>query len=233
MPKRNQIKILTLEEVFPAWKGLTPDERQYVKSNFTVQTFEKNQKIHSEGDVPSHMMLLASGKLKVFKQGSGKRPQIVRLLKPGSTFGYRAIIAKANYNTNVVAMEVSIVYMLKADIFINILQHNNAFCFFYLTDMAEDLGNSDRLAVNLTQKHIRGRLAETLLTLKEIYGTEPDSATINIKLTREELASMSNMTTSNAIRTLSLFFSEKLVDIWGKNIKILDEDELRKISKSG
>jgi len=233
MPIRYQYKLLTLEEIFPAWEGLTPDERQYVKSNFTVQTFEKNQKVHSEGDIPSHMMLLASGKLKVFKQGLGKRPQIVRLLKPGNTFGYRAIIAKSNYNTNVVAMETSIVYMLKNHIFLNILQHNNAFCFYYLTDMAEDLGNSDKMAVNLTQKHIRGRLAETLLTLKEIYGAESDSATINIKLSREELASMSNMTTSNAIRTLSLFCSEKIVDTWGKNIKILNEEELKKISKSG
>lgn len=114
-----------------------------------------------------------------------------------------------------------------------ILQHNNAFCFYYLTDMAEDLGNSDKMAVNLTQKHIRGRLAETLLTLKDIYGTEDDDATINIKLSRQELASMSNMTTANAIRTLSLFCSENIVNTWGKNIKIINEEELKKISKIG
>ncbi|MCL2597047.1 MAG: helix-turn-helix domain-containing protein [Paludibacter sp.] len=99
--------------------------------------------------------------------------------------------------------------------------------------MAEDLGNSDKMAVNLTQKHIRGRLAETLLTLKDIYGTEDDDATINIKLSRQELASMSNMTTANAIRTLSLFCSENIVNTWGKNIKIINEEELKKISKIG
>jgi len=233
MAKRTEVRLTPIETIFPAWEGLTPDERQFVRSRFTVHSFNKNDTVHSEGDVPSQMMLLAEGKLKVYKEGIGNRMQIIRLLKPGDTFGYRAIIARDNYNTNVMAVEQSVVYMLAADVFLSILQHNNAFCYYYLQDLAEDLGNSDRRVVSLTQKHIRGRLAEALLVARQIYGVEDDGKTLNICLSREDLANLSNMTTSNAIRTLANFVIEGLIAVEGKKIKITDEEKLLKVSKSG
>lgn len=87
--------------------------------------------------------------------------------------------------------------------------------------------------VNLTQKHLRGRLAEALLQLKESYGTEDNERTLAISLSREDLANLSNMTTSNAIRTLSGFAGDGLISIDGRKISILDEQQLRKISKMG
>ncbi|MDR2854343.1 MAG: Crp/Fnr family transcriptional regulator [Prevotellaceae bacterium] len=233
MAKKTHVTLSPIENVFPAWDGLTPDERQFVRSNFTAHTFKRNETVYSEGDVPSQMMLLADGKLKVYKEGVGNRTQIIRILKPGNTFGYRAIIANGSYNTNVMAIEPSVVYMLRTDIFLSILQHNNALCYYYLRDLADDLGHSDSRTVNLTQKHIRGRLAETLLLLKNDYGLEENNATINIYLSREDLANYSNMTTSNAIRTLGDFAEEHLIALDGKKIKIIDEEKLLKVSKSG
>ena len=79
----------------------------------------------------------------------------------------------------------------------------------------------------------RGRLAESLLFLKESYGLEEDGSTLSIYLSREDLANLSNMTTSNAIRTLSQFATERLITIDGRKIKIIDEEKLKKISKIG
>ena len=104
---------------------------------------------------------------------------------------------------------------------------------FFIRQLSIDLGVSDERTVNLTQKHIRGRLAESLLFLKDTYGVEEDGCTLSIYLSREDLASLSNMTTSNAIRTLSLFANERLITIDGRKIKIIEEDRLRKISKIG
>ena len=87
--------------------------------------------------------------------------------------------------------------------------------------------------MNLTQKHIRGRLAESLLFLKDSYGLEEDGATISIYLSREDLANLSNMTSSNAIRTLSSFASERIIAMDGRKIKLIDEEQLRKISRMG
>ena len=99
--------------------------------------------------------------------------------------------------------------------------------------MAKDLAISEIQTVNLTQKHIRGRLAESLLLLLKNYGYEEDGCTIAMLLPREDLANMSNMTTSNAIRTLSQFQQDGLISINGRLIKILDEEELEHISQIG
>ena len=104
---------------------------------------------------------------------------------------------------------------------------------FFIKELATDLGESDERTVNLTQKHIRGRLADSLIFLLDKYGTEADGCTLNIYLAREDLANLSNMTTSNAIRTLSSFCSESILTVDGRRVKILDEAKLRKINKFG
>ena len=83
------------------------------------------------------------------------------------------------------------------------------------------------------QKQSIQEFCNSLLFLKETYGLEEDGATISIFLSREDLANLSNMTTSNAIRTLSIFASEKLIAIDGRKIKIINEEELKKISRIG
>lgn len=223
----------SLDEVMTVWDVLTPDERQFLRSNYTVHHFRKNEMIQIEGEIPTHMMVLESGKAKVYKEGVGSRAQIIRMLKPGEHFGYRAIIANEPYNTNVSAFEASTVYMIKAEIFISILKNNNAYCYRFLEEMATDLAASDARTVNLTQKHIRGRLAEALLMLRKSYGLEEDGATISIYLSREDLANLSNMTTSNAIRTLSSFVNEHVIAMDGRKLKIIDEEQLVRISKMG
>lgn len=90
---------------------------------------------------------------------------------------------------------------------------------FFIKQLSVDLGIADERTVNLTQKHIRGRLAESLLFLKESYGLEEDGSTLSIYLSREDLANLSNMTTSNAIRTLSQFATERLITMTGVKSK--------------
>jgi CRP-like cAMP-binding protein len=110
---------------------------------------------------------------------------------------------------------------------------NTRLGWFFIQKLAVALGISDERTVNLTQKHIRGRLAESILFLKESYGLEEDGCTLSIYLSREDMANLSNMTTSNAIRTLSTFAQEKIIAIDGRKIKIMNEPELEKISKFG
>ena len=52
-------------------------------------------------------------------------------------------------------------------------------------------------------------------------------------MTREDLASLSNMTTANAIRTLSAFAEEGMVEVDGREITVKDEPELERTSKLG
>ena len=114
-----------------------------------------------------------------------------------------------------------------------LIDKNINLAWFFIRELSHNLGGSDTRIVNLTQKHIRGRLAEALIVLRDNYGYEDDNATVKIYMSREDLANLSNMTTSNAIRTLSAFVTEKILLVDGRRIKIINEPMLRKISKFG
>jgi CRP-like cAMP-binding protein len=131
------------------------------------------------------------------------------------------------------AIEACTIASFPITILEKLMEENHQICLYLIHSLARELGNSDERTVNLTQKHIRGRLAEALIFLKDNYGLEEDGYTLSIYLSREDLASMSNMTTSNAIRTLSAFATEQLIAIDGRKIKIIKEEELRKISTMG
>jgi CRP-like cAMP-binding protein len=69
--------------------------------------------------------------------------------------------------------------------------------------------------------------------LRNIYGLEEDRKTISIFLSREDIASLSSMTTSNAIRTLSNFASEGIISLKGRRISLNDQTALEHISELG
>jgi len=222
-----------LWEMNPIWNILTAEEKMYIDSETEAVMYNKNEIIHMEGDTPTHMMMLVSGKIRIYKEGIDQRSLIIRMLKPFDIFGYRAIVANGTYNSCASAFENSIVYRVDRAAFMKVIQQNNAFCFSIMEAMAKDLAISELRTVNLTQKHIRGRLAEALLSLKHNYGLDEDEATISMYMSREDLANLSNMTTSNAIRTLSQFAQEGLISVDGRKIKLLNEEELVRISRLG
>lgn len=226
-----------LKEIFENSKSvfslLSPEEREELLPHMSIVNFKKNEFIYKEGDAPSAFIFLIEGKIKIFKEGVGGREQIVRMTKPLGYVGYRALIAEEMHNASAVTLEDSWVLMVTPDHFLHRLLRNPDFSFRLIQKLARELGFSNSRTVTLTQKHIRGRLAESLLLLKEKYGFENDGISLKAYLSREDIANLSNMTTSNAIRTLSSFTSEKVIAMDGRKIKILDYDKLEKISRMG
>ena len=215
------------------WEMLSDVERSQLLDSAHIMHFKTNEMIYFEDDNPAELMCLLEGKVKIFKSGVGGRNQIIRMIRPVQFFGYRAYFAREQYVTAASAFEPSVVCMIPIKIIEELLRGNGNLGLYFIHLLSTDLGVADQRVVSLTQKHVRGRLADSLLSLKESYGLEEDGATINIYLTREDLANLSNMTTSNAIRTLSTFVNEQVVAIDGRKIKVIDEDRLRNISRIG
>lgn len=221
------------EDMAEIWTILNSEERRQVVENMEVHTFKKNQLIYAEGDDPEYLWVLLKGKVKKTKEGVGGRVQIIRLIRSVQYFGYRAFFANEKYVSSAVAFEPSMLGAVPLSLVRDMINNNIKLAWFFIHELSRNLGGSDTRIVNLTQKHIRGRLAEALMVLLDNYGYEDDGATLKIYMAREDLANLSNMTTSNAIRTLSTFVAEKLVVVDGRRIKITNEQQLRKISKYG
>ena len=233
MVRTNLAEINVPELIADMWTPLNEEQREFLSSHFTLQSYKKNEVIHCEGETPTHLMCLLSGKVKIYKDGVGVRSQIIRMIKPVEYFGYRAYFSGADYITAAAAFEPSIICLIPMTAITTLVSQNNDLAMFFIKQLSIDLGVADERTVSLTQKHIRGRLAESLIFLKESYGLEEDGSTLSIYLSREDLANLSNMTTSNAIRTLSQFATERLIAIDGRKIKLIDEEKLKKISKIG
>ena len=188
--------------------------------------YRKGDLIYEEGNKPFGLICLITGKAKIAKKGIAGREQIVRMAKPVGFIGYRAFFAEEMHIASAEALEESIVCIMKTELIFGIVRSNSDVAMNVIRALATHLGFSNRRTVTLTQKHIRGRLAEALLVLKDTYGFEDDNMTLKICLSREDMANLSNMTTSNAIRTLSNFASEGILELSGKQIKITNMEAL-------
>lgn len=229
----NQEKLRVAQVIVDLWTPLTDAQRQYLTDHITVKKFRTSEMIYQEGEVPTSLFCLISGKVKIFKEGIGGRQQIVRMVKPAGFFGYRAGFVDVTYTTSASAFEATTLALIPIPVIKQLITENNQLAICFIKQLASLLGKADEQTVNLTQKHIRGRLAEALLRLKEKYGTERDGQTLGISLSRDDLASLSNMATCNAIRTLSAFAEEHLINLDGRKITIIEEEKLRKISQCG
>lgn len=233
MLKKSTLEHIISNDMSELWNALLPEEKRIVTDNFEISTYKKNHVIYAEGEEPEYLWCLLKGKVKMFKTGIGERVQILRLYSPVQYFGYRAYFADEPYVSSVGAVEESTLGRVPMKIVEKLIRGNNDLAMFFIHELSRNLGGSDTKIVNLTQKHIRGRLAEALLILRDNYGLEDDGATLSIYMSREDLASLSNMTTANAIRTLAAFVAEKLILVDGRKIKIIDEEMLHKISQNG
>ncbi len=220
---KSTIAQLLTEDFAEIWQLLSGEEKRLIADNFTIHHYKKNQVVYAEKDEPEFLWCLIEG-----------RCQIIRLIKPVEYFGYRAYFAGEHYVSSAATLETSTLATIPMSIVESLIMNNNKLAMFFIHELSRNLGSSDTKIVNLTQKHIRGRLAEALIVLLDNYGVEEDdNMTLKIYLGREDLANLSNMTTSNAIRTLTQFVKDHLIVVDGRKIKILNEPQLRKISKYG
>ena len=230
-------RVQTISDVLPRLSAifdlLTEQQKDSLLPQLSIQFYRKNELLYSEGEVRHYLLCLVSGKVKIYMDGVGGRSQIMRVVNAVEYFGYRASFSGEAFITSAAAFEPSLIAKIPLKLIRRMIMENTRLGWFFIQKLAVALGISDERTVNLTQKHIRGRLAESILFLKESYGLEEDGCTLSIYLSREDMANLSNMTTSNAIRTLSTFAQEKIIAIDGRKIKIMNEPELEKISKFG
>jgi len=222
-----------IEEIVALFGPLTDEQRIYLAENIELRTYSKGEILYEEFDSPRYMMCLLRGKVMIAKNGIGNRSQIIRLINEEGFFGYRPAFTGEDYCTSATTYEKSLVGLIPTDVVKELIKNNIQLAIYFIKQLATLLGDADMLTVDLTQKHIRGRLAQSLLALKDTYGVADDGQTLNISVSRKDIASMSNMITNNAIRTLSAFASEGIINIEGKTIKIINEKELNKISFYG
>jgi CRP-like cAMP-binding protein len=224
---------ICLEGTSSVFRGLNQKDKEIIEQHHTLALIKKGDKLFKEGEKSHGLICLASGKVKVFKEGVGGREQILNMVKKQGFIGYRTLFSENIWSFSAAAVEDSVICILEKSSLVKILKRNPDLALKFIRIISEELWFSNSRMVSLTQKHIRGRLAESLLMLRDTYGYEADGRTIDVALSREDIANLSNMTTSNAIRTLSNLSSEGIIGLEGRKISILDSIHLEHICEMG
>lgn len=213
---------------FNALKSLTKDELIRISSCKTSKTIKKGELIFQEGDMLNGVYCVRDGICKLSKLSKNGKDQIVKMVVKGQLLGQRSIISNQSSNLQAVALsDMEVCFIPKHEI-VSDLQRNPKFSFDVLQDMARDLKDSDDIIVNMAQKTVKQRLAETLIYIQENFGENPDG-TLSVLLSREDYASIVGTATESAIRVLSQFKKEGLISTIGKFIKIENLNGLKRV----
>lgn len=207
---------------------LEMEELALFTASKSCMSFKKGQIIFNEGGHPLGIFCVNNGKVKVAHTGQDGKEQIIRLAKEGDVLGYRAMLSAERYNASAVALDDTDVCFIPRDTFFNVLKSSHNLSLEVIRLLATELRKAENAMTDLAQKPVRERTAEALLFLKATYGFEEDGATINVILSREDIANLVGTATETAIRLLSEFKSDKIVEFIGKKIKILDIKKLVK-----
>lgn len=205
-------------------------ELSNLSENKSFIFFKKGQIVFFEGNNPQGLFCIYSGKVKIHKLGSDGNDQILRLAKKGNVIGYRALLSNDNYHASATAIEDSLICYFPRSVYQNQIANNHNLALQIMKLLSSDLKSAEVKAMNLVQKHVRERVSETLLMLKDFFGVEEDKATIKTTLTRESIGNISGTTTETAIRILSDLNKSNVIELVGKKIKIVNLKELIKIA---
>ena len=110
-----------------------------------------------------------------------------------------------------------------------LIQSNWQFSHHMLQIVCRELREANDFITDIAQKSVRERLAEVLLLLRENFDLDHQN-TLQISLTREELANMVGTATESVIRLLSEFRQDNLIELQGRKIKFLNISGLRKVA---
>ncbi len=190
-------------------------------------TFKKGQTLFMQGNPPFGMYCVRTGIIKVTQIGTDGKESIVRLAKAGDTIGHRSLFSEEAYKATATALEEAKVCFYDKKYIKKLVTQEPSVAYNLISHLGKELGSAESRLTSFSQKNVRERLAELLLILKEGYGEKvEDRIKLNIKLTREEMASIIGTASETLIRFFTEFKSEGLIEQEGKTIFIVDEDRL-------
>lgn len=199
-----------------------------IAANRKNVSYKKGERLFTEGEEVQGMYFVYSGSVKVHKHWDADKELIIRIAKKGDIVGHRGLGEDTMYPVSGTALEPVIACFIDMDFFNATLKVNNQFLYELMLFFASELKISERRMRNLAHMPVKGRLASAILVLEEKFGTDANGA-IDLSLSRQDMASFIGTTYETVFRTMQDMAEEKLLELNGKSIVILDKDGLNKL----
>jgi len=209
---------------------LNDEELTMVDKNKITVVFRKGETIKKQGTRMSHVLSLNSGLAKLYLEGIEERSAILRIVKPTNFIGGPGIYLDQVHHFTVTALMDSSICFIDLRVFKQIIDRNKAFAEEFMKDFSSNILSVYTRLINLTQKQMPGRMADTLLYLfNEIF----ENKTFPKIISNYDLADLSGMSKDSAVKVLRSFDKDKIIRVSDNEITLLDPDALKTISRIG
>ncbi len=214
---------------FQLFKKLTEDEFARLNFEKSCAYYKKGTVVYREGSRLTGFYCVTKGIVKVFKTGIDGKEQIIRFAKRGEIIAYRSLLSQELACTTAKIIDEAVLCHIPYQTLLYLIQSNWQFSHHMLQIVCRELREANDYITDIAQKSVRERLAEVLLLLKENFDLDHHN-TLQISLTREELANMVGTATESVIRLLSEFRQDKLIELEGRRIKFVNIPGLQKVA---
>lgn len=224
---KKSIKTCDLKSCFLCL-GCVPDWLPALANNRENFIFKKGEAVFKEGEAVRGIYFLYQGRVKIHKKWGGGKQLILHFAKQGDIIGYRGFGNEKVYPVSATALEEVNLCFINTSFFETTLQVNYNLTYQLMQFYANELQHAEKRMGNLAHMDVKGRVAETILMLKNDFGQKPKGF-INITLTKQDLAAYAGTTYETFSRMISELDKEKIVRVSGKDIGIVNESRLRKL----
>lgn len=209
---------------------MTEKDLELIEKTKYEVSFKAGEIIFKRGSKTSQFMYLTTGLAKSYLESYGDKNLIIRLIKPYEIMGVLASFVDGAHHFSVMAVEDCQCCFFDLNVYKDIARKNSKVYDKITENLCRHSMQYFSKFISLTQKHVNGRIAETVLYLyNEIYKTNP----INLTISKHDIADMTGMSKDTAVRVLKALDSEEIIKVEGDVITILDLKKLEKICDIG
>lgn len=200
-----------------------------LEKNHAVVKFKKGDSIIKQGMFSTNVVFLRSGLVKIHITGPHDE-QIVRLVKAPTYLGLPTTFGNKINQYSVTAILDSEACFIDVNMFKNILKENSDFSAYIIQELSISELESYHRCASRTQKQARGKLAEVLLRLSDLIF---ESDTFTLPLSQSDIGNLVDTSRESVNRLLSEFINDSIIEMKGRQIKILNKKSLQIISSNG
>lgn len=192
------------------------------------RTYKKKQTIYSEDSYPNGLFFIIKGKVKTYKSNADGKDLITGLFKEGDFIGYNALLEEDKYAESASVLEDTEVCLVSKDDFFSLIYKNSEVSKKFIKMLSDNVIEKEKALLSLAYNSVRKRVAQALTELKKRYQKD-NEAKFSMSILREDLANLAGTSQETTIRTLGDFKEEKLIEIDGGTISIINSEKLEKM----
>ncbi len=209
---------------------LSAQEKELIEKSSLDVHYKKGDIVCKQGSFASHIMLLKKGLVKVYLEGRPKN-LILKIVSENQLIGLPSLFDGNNTFVYSVATYTDVdVSLIDINVFKQILRKNADFTTEIINILNENSVQTYSRFFCLTRKQLHGRIADIILCLSQRIFKRLQ---FELSLSRNDLAELTGMSTESVIRILKEFKDDKLIELSGKKIEVIDFERLKKISDFG